>query len=337
MGKSSIRLVFLYAGKYNSTDSYTIFTESNINSLSNASAFVICCTDKYAVYSMGPYTELINAIASQAAILKSKSKQFYVGIPCISAPAGYSATDRTRDYGLLKPYILAVKTKLTQNNTWASCAGFYWTNERVFDTVNASSPMSNQHVQLMNDIAYVIRNDPNSGINKDFIWSPYLGFNSDYYNITNNLGIVANKTSIFNTIFLQSQYYFTPESGAWNQSTRTGVPAANLELAYKSALDNKVYNYASATTPSGEVVVGSSKTGNTMIGANIECDNYLNSQNPLYAPYYIAQAAKYKPLLMTSGKPFIAYGGSHDGIIGFQLYKPVDKFYQDGTYRSPLA
>ena len=57
-------------------------------------------------------------------------------------------------------------------------------------------------VKLMNDLAYVIRNDPNSKIYKEFIWAPYLGYNYTYYKTNQNLGIVANRTNIFNTVYL---------------------------------------------------------------------------------------------------------------------------------------
>ena len=49
----------------------------------------------------------------------------------------------------------------------------------------------------MNDLAYLIRNDPIRNIRKEFIWSPYLGFNEQYYEINNNIGVVANRTNIF--------------------------------------------------------------------------------------------------------------------------------------------
>lgn len=336
MSVSSTRLVFIYVGKYDSTNSYTLFNSSNLNSLSNASGFVIKITDKYSIYGNGSYTALINVIKTQVQTIVSCDKPFYIAIPVVNAPANYTSTQRTTDYQIRKQYVLDIKTMLqTVTGAWALFKGFYWSNERIFGTVSPSSPLSNQHVKLINDLAYVIQSDPVSAIQKEFIWAPYLGFNSAYYSINENIGAVANKTSLFNTIFLQSHYYFTPQTGVYDPVTGNGTPAQNLALAHDCAQNNVVYNYSSSSSLTGRVIVGGSKTGNTTIGLVLEGEDSLKWNSSTYAPYYQAQVSSYGPLFNAGTCPFVAYGGSYNGIITAGLYKTINRFYLNGTYLAP--
>lgn len=142
--------------------------------------------------------------------------------------------------------LIPVWNKIQANSQYKSLfKGFHFRNERVFGSTSASSPTSNAQIGLMNDLAYTIRNDPNANIRKEFIWTPYMGFNSTYYEINTNIGNVVNRTNIFNTVFLQTNYFFTPAKGAWNSSTQTGVIRQTLDLAVRSVNDNKMYNFAS--------------------------------------------------------------------------------------------
>ena len=231
MAMSKERLVLISTGKINASQKYEQFTEDDLKKMSAATGFVLTPTDDYNAYKTN-YSEFITAVAAQAAVLPD-GKVFYVGLPVINASDAYVYS--SADYDRLKKFIIAIHEKYASDSRFK---GFYFTNERVFGTVSVSSPTSNAMVKLMNDLAYVIRNDPNSKIYKEFIWAPYLGYNYTYYKTNQNLGIVANRTNIFNTVYLQSAYYFTPDRGEWNASTRMGIPEKNLELAVKCAQQN---------------------------------------------------------------------------------------------------
>ena len=185
-------------------------------------------TGVYDIYKTGPFTDLISDVMAQVAIVAQTGKPFYIGIPAVNF-GSTTYTRRSADYTNIKSnYILKIWSQISANSTYKNLfKGFYCTNERVFGSTNVSSPTSNAQIGLLNDLAYTIRNDTSLGIRKEFIWSPYLGYNSTYYEINTNIGIIANRTNIFNTVFLQSNYYFTPAKGGlewllWHYSADAG-------------------------------------------------------------------------------------------------------------------
>ena len=332
MAISSTRLVFLSTGKYTSTAKYTRFSKANLDLLSHATGFVISVTGVYSIYGNGPYTDLINDVMSQVEVVAQTKKPFYIGLPAVNF-FSTAYTTRTADYQRIKTqYVIPVWEKISANSNYKSLfKGFYFTNERVFGSSSASSPTSNAQIGLMNDLAYTIRNDPNANIRKEFIWSPYLGYNASYYEINNNIGIVANRTNIFNTIFLQSHYYFTAKDGVWNGSS--GVIPQNLELAIKCATENKFYNFAAPGNfnVGNAIIVSGSKTSSTKIALNMEAEDGLKWSQSSYAPYYRVECEKMREPLMSNSCPFVFYAGSYNGIISAGLYKTIEGFYTNGN------
>lgn len=330
MAKSTTRLVFIYTGKVSSGMQYTQFTSADFAKLSHATGFVVCPSGSYSVNGTD-FTNYIASLKQQVQAIPS-DKSFYIGLPPINASDSYAYTDA--EYQRFKSFITTIAAYYKSDSRFK---GFNFTNERVFGTVSTSSPTSNAMVKLMNNLAYVIRNDPNAAIYKEFIWAPYLGYNSTYYTINQNLGIVANRTNIFNTIYLQPTYYYIPARNEWNASTRTGVPTQNLDLAYKCVSANAMYNYSAnndafviASSP-----VGGSKTSSTKIAIDMEAEDSLKWSQNVYGTYYNQQCGKMKPLFTNGTCPFLFYAGSYNGIISAGLHASIQAFYKDGSCQLP--
>lgn len=333
MAISSTRLVFLPTGKYTTTAHYTPFSKANLQTMPHATGFVIYINGNYNIYKTGPYTDLIDDVMDQVEVIADEdiNKPFYIGLPAVNFSHSYNS--RSADYERLRDnYIIPIWNKIKDDAVLSPLfKGFYFTNERVFGATNASSPTSNAQIGLMNDLAYLIRNDPIRNIRKEFIWSPYLGFNEQYYEINNNIGVVANRTNIFNTIFLQSHYYFTPNEGVWDGSD--GVHQNTLDLAVKCATENKVFNFAARNNfiVSEAIIVSGSKTSSTKIALNMEAEDGLKWSRDTYASYYETECKKMKTPFLSNKCPFVFYAGSHNGIIVAGLHKTIEGFYTDGS------
>lgn len=334
MERPPTRLLFVPTGKVSSSEDYKQISLTEFKQMQEVTGYVLTPTGTYSVYqeNFKAYTEALDAQIKQM----PDGKPYYIGIPVIDASDVYQYN--SSHYTARKAFVIGMNNKYGGTGR---LKGFYFTNERVFGTVSASSPVSNAIVKLMNDLAYTIRNDPNSKIYKEFIWAPYLGYNSTYYSINQNLGIVANRTNIFNTIYLQSGHFFTPQRGdgkGWNSSKRTGQPKENLDLARKCARENKVFNYTAnndafviSSTP-----VGGSKTSTTKIAIDVEAQDELKRQQATYAPLYESECEAYEPLLMNNACPFVFYAGSYNGIVDCHLYLSIDAFYLNGSCRLPV-
>lgn len=335
MSISSTRLVFLATGKYSSSNRYTQFSLSDLQKMPHATGFVIFITDNYSVYGAGSYDDLITDVMNQISVVAQTKKPYYVSIPAVQF--GNSYNNRSKDYNRLKTtYILPVWEKIKAHSTYKNLfKGFHFRNERVFGSTSATSPTSNAQIGLMNDLAYVIRNDPNTNMYKEFIWTPYLGYNSTYYEINTNIGNIVNRTNIFNTVFLQTNYFFTPSKGSWNSNTQTGIIEQTLDLAVKSVTDNKFYNFASKGDFSNCSVVSGSKTSSTKVALVMEAQDELKSAQATYSPYYKKACEVLGTPLTNSDCPFVFYAGSYNGIILRGLCKTIDSFYADGSYMLP--
>lgn len=337
------KLVFIFTGKINASASYTEYSESNLRTLTQANGFIVALSGNYAANgagSGGRYTTLINNnIKPLVQNIKKVNKSFYIGIPPVNAPSNYSSTQRSADYTRLKQYVKDIKSMLQTSdvNAWSLFKGFYWTNERIMGTISASNITAEQHAKLLNDMAYLIRSDTGTGILKEFIWAPYMGFNSTYYTINQNIGLIANKTSIFNKVFLQSGWYWTnpvyrdEHPGMWDAKTRTGIPEGNLKLVKDSVTQNVFKNwpanYSEANMNSITVTgvnVGGTKTGSTIIGLDMEAEDDLG-KNPDNHPEYQETRRFFDPLV--GNYPIVFYAGSWNGVIQSGVYNKINEFY----------
>lgn len=63
------------------------------------------------------------------------------------------------------------------------------------------------------------------------MWCPYYGYGQYRANIAYNLGVIANRTNIFDVICIQPETYYHD------------APDANVDLVYESAHSNEVVDY----------------------------------------------------------------------------------------------
>lgn len=155
-------------------------------------------------------------------------------------------------------------------------AGFFFRTEGIYpinEEISSTSPTSNPMVKLMNDLSYRIRNT----YERYFMWCPYYGYNTYRNNIIKNLGIVANRTDIFDVICIQPATYYHD------------APSSNVDLVYDSASSNEVVDQ------NGNPVAGGRRSSATAyIGVNMEADNYFDGSKSAIFDDYIST---FKPLV----------------------------------------
>ncbi|NTU24503.1 DUF4855 domain-containing protein [Brevibacillus sp. HB1.2] len=185
--------------------------------------------------------------------------------------------------------------------------GFYFRTETIFpidQKISSSNPTSNKMVKLLNDLAYRVRNTHK----KEFMWAPYYGFGTYAENITHNLGVIANRTDIFDIICIQPQYYFQ------------GDPYQdNVDKVFDSANRQKVYDL------DGDVVGGGRKTSATaLIGVTMEGDdNYRKSRSDRF-DYYVDTFSG-----IVKEAPMVFYAGStHNLLNNNSLFDAINNFYE---------
>ena len=312
-----------------------MFERADLDTMSNASGFVLTPCTKYEVYGEN-YKDHYPLLINQMKELPKKS--FYVGLPPINASDAYENRDCYSDYSLLYDFISKViseiETLKADNKLLGTFRGFYFTTERVFGTVDPDHPTLNPMVKLMSDLADLIKKT----YKKKFIWAPYLGRYETYYTTNENLGIVANRTSIFNTIFLQSGYYFYPDRkrNTEDSDPENVILRRNLTLAQKCAQNNMVYNYkASNSTVISNTPIGTKKSSSTQIGIDMEASDSLRWYPDTYKRYYSRECGTFSPLFINGTCPFLFYAGAYSGIIGSLLYQSIQEFYANGGYKLP--
>ncbi|MED1790305.1 DUF4855 domain-containing protein [Brevibacillus laterosporus] len=224
-----------------------------------------------------------------------------------------NAKDLYADY---KDFMQKVKSAVLSTlgeTTWNNYVeGFYFSTETVMpiqSKISSTTPTSNSMVKLMNDISAYIR----STLDKKFLWCPYYGFGQYADNITYNLGVIANRTNIFDHIFIQPAYYFQ----AGNNCT-----SDNLTAVYRSAKFNEVEDLR------GNSIAGGRKSNATAtIGVNMEAnDNAVRPSTPESRRFqeYIDQ---YQDLVR--GTPMVFYAGATDNLSrNTTLSQKIGKFYK---------
>lgn len=174
--------------------------------------------------------------------------------------------------------------------------GYYWGTEAViqyytpFNTSSPSTGFGNQLVNLMMDMDTRITSD-----GKEFLWIPYMESDTAASETLNRMGYVANLTTIFDYVTLQSTYYFSGFTEDYE----------NLDRIVTSTLNNKVYG------TSNTVIGGYKVSGAATIGYEMELDSNVTTsdKNNRYWVY----TAKYANL---KAYPTMVYAGSRDSVCG---------------------
>ena len=300
-------IIISVAADYNQVGAHTTSGYSTIISGGDTSVNLVACTN----------------------VMKAHDMPFYVALPPVNTDSKHGTGSYSAEYANWKTYLSMVQTALTNNESWSLCKGFYLTNEIIAGTVDQNNIMGNTFAKLLNDIAYTIRSDPNSKYYREFIWAPYLGYNSGFMDINSDNGIIANRTNIFDMVLFQPHTYFAPAGDMWNPANYSGTPPENSRLAAKCAISNIAYTYASKDDREHYAIVAGSKTSSTKIGVDVEIDHRL-AQNGLsdYRNSYNQQCADLKDIVGTDA-PLVFYCGS--GATQTAAANAVNQFFTDGT------
>lgn len=229
-------------------------------------------------------TDVVNQV--NTITLANPNATIWLPFPHIAFPS--LAAQFTTPY---TQYVNELKNRL--GTKWTNnVRGFYWGTESVeqyYTPFNYSSTAANGFgnpmVQLMNSMDTLL-----SGYSKQFLWIPYLG---ETETLKRN-GYVANRTNIFDYAVFQAGYYFNNNTTNYN----------NLGLIKKSVLNNKLYNRSNA-------VIGSSKSGTTTIGYEMEIDSLITQQT--YNDRYWEYTNQYSTL---KAYPCVFYAGDRNSICG---------------------
>ena len=153
--------------------------------------------------------------------------------------------------------------------------GFYYSDEDVvtgeyakFDEEKPEENFNNPDVYAMRQVS-----DKVHSYDKNFLWIPYSSDTNG--GIYKNLGYVANKTDIFDTILIQPSYFF--------DKSLSGNPQIIRNCVEKQAVVDK----------NGDII-GETKTSNTVIGWEMEIDATDIAGNPDAEARYQAYVDAFK-------------------------------------------
>lgn len=212
------------------------------------------------------------------------SAKIWIGTPGIDSMCFQHITkSNISNYrNLFIDYISMVK-RGTISSVWNNnICGIYYNQECIYPKepfTSESEYLNNVQVKLMNDFAYLIRND----YNLDLIWIPY------YCNYTENdvdqsvidsinaenikrIGYITNKSTIFDAVFLQSNYINNQTLGNLNFP---GI-LASMDNGYVCYRDGK----AASINPSKRCKLGAEVEWKTSSG-----DNALKAYTDKYKKY----------------------------------------------------
>jgi hypothetical protein len=313
----SIRGLHVYTGvgyKQPTLNELNAIASMNVSDIN-----IIVGTEKF-IYGKNESTVTTNCVNALTSFFTVFAQSAIADMPVwISVPMyDYSSTTAIDNAPKLYPayqnYIQNIQTAL--GSFWDyNVRGIYFHTETVhpvYQRISASSPTTNPTVKLMNDLGYWIRYT----VGKLFMWCPYYGYGPNRDNIIYNVGVVANRTAIFDIICLQPAYYFQ----AGNNCDEYNLLAVDF-----SAADNVVYD---RTTPAQPIAGGRSASAIARIGVNMEADaNAVDPSKPQYERFQ-----QYKSLYgwHVNTAPIMFYGGP-TSVTTTTLREEITNFY--GQYQ----
>lgn len=214
--------------------------------------------------------------------------------------------------------IEGIKTRLdlVDPNYWKdNIKGFYYSTEEIpyyytwfkpDKTINFDNPVVKTMLSLSNEIHQVY--------NKKLMWIPYYGNGlgvENYYNKDQfvRIGYIANRTNIFDYVFIQPSYYFKAESA--------NIPYVKASTEINAVVDK---NY--------EIVSGI-KSSKTLIGPEMEIDiGYDTSvvKDTTYRDRYNQYVKAFSSV--KSNTPVAFYAGSRDDIFNNVVYNEVKRLFK---------
>lgn len=239
-------------------------------------------------------------------------KNLYISLPALdNSESTLDAMDTWYPY--YRTYMRKAKTAcghILGDSKWErKVKGFYFPTESIYPIqkkIDESRPTSNEMVKLLNDISYQIH----SLYEKEFMWCPYYGFGENAENVIFNLGVVANRTNIFDIICIQPQYYFQ------------GINyKRNVDRVYDCAMTQEVVDKY------GKPIAGGRKSSATaLIGVNMEGNDYFDTNLRDRWNYYIDT---FKDIVEEA--PIIFYVGATKNLVNSKpnLLEAIDDFFEE--------
>ena len=286
------KIAFLYSGKYCSegcatSGTYGTYSTTDIDNF-GITHFVICPNGLYDTYGSGnssnQYPEIIQAMKTTLMTIidstNGKNKRVWISTPpfvhytAIMSAGSLSAKQAifTKHTPIFKKYIQDLREALGPDIWNTYVLGIYMNSEQVFSkdifqTIDYDSPYSHAHVKMFKDIADEVHKSVTSGGKtwnaKEFVWSPYYPTDYETAEKIKTIGIVVNRTDIFDDVFIQPTHYFHPGF------------VANLD-----AIKQGTYKQAATWLRDGDnecKIVGNTKTSKTRVGVQMEVDsNYYS-------------------------------------------------------------
>lgn len=228
---------------------------------------------------------------------RKPNASIWIGTPGINSTNYNSATSSLDPF---YDFILSLKTALG-NTVWeTNIAGIYMNMEAIYGTVDENNLITNSCIKLMNDLSYRIH----VNLEKEFLWIPYYGYGNIAATLIKNIGLVANKNTIFDYVVLQPHYYF-------DDTVPTNIDGVQTSVT-KQAI---TYRDGVIVTP---------KTSQTIIGAEMEMSWKIippNNYPDFLARYtsYVNAFAQFKDVY-----PIIYYW---DGEIKAALTSRINPFF----------
>ncbi|MGG3887440.1 DUF4855 domain-containing protein, partial [Brevibacillus panacihumi] len=192
----------------------------------------------------------------------------YVGLPAMDASTETAINNASAMYGAYKNYIDAMISAMRSVNKYFNfdLEGFYFTTETVhpaYKKISATNPTATSSVKLMQDLSNYIRNE----LELDFIWCPYYGFNENKENIIHNLGVIANRTNIFDCIMIQPAYYFWPDG-----CDERNITAVKKSVSHRDGILGEVVDLNGVPVAGGRSAIAEAH-----IGVVMEMNGSVNS------------------------------------------------------------
>lgn len=260
-------------------------------------------------------TNCVNALNSFIRDYFSKSPisnmKVWISVPQFDISSTTAISNAPKLYTAYQNYIIKVKDALEKlGSFWTyNVKGIYFHTEVVHPVagkISSSTPSTNPTVKLMNDLSYYIHTTHG----KQFMWCPYYGYGPNRDTVIYNLGVVANRTQIFDVICIQPAYYFQ----AGNNCDEYNVMSTML-----SASDNEVVDITG--TP---VAGGRTSTARATIGVNMEASAYAVDPNkPEYERFQLYKNAFGS---MVDTVPMMFYGGPTSVTTSY-LKNEITNFY----------
>ncbi|WP_010249725.1 T9SS type A sorting domain-containing protein [Acetivibrio cellulolyticus] len=278
--------------------------------------------DYLAFYQKAMRENSLDYFASEAADLASRlikidsSVKLTIAIPEIKMQAlSYEYIEPVKE-----KIIKGIKERLDFVNPdyWEeNIRGFYFSSEGIpyyytwfkpDKTINFDNPVVKTMLSFSNEIHQVY--------NKEFMWIPYYGNSlaiDSYYNKEQfvRIGYIANRTNIFDYIFIQPSYYFKPKS--------ENIPFVKTSTELNAVVDMKLD------------IVGGIKTSKTLIGPEMEIDTKLDTtigkdDSLAYQKRYNQYVTAFSNV--KSNTPVAFYAGSRDEIFNDTVYNSVKNFFK---------